>query len=195
MDPTQEQEPAASPPPGGAGAAATLDRRLPLTVTAGLALVGAIVLLAVLFGRAGGGGDPGDPLAMAFVNGDGTTGTLADFDGQPVVVNFFAAWCAPCRAEIPDIEAVHLAAGDRVQIIGISHDFDETTWRSFVAETGLTYPTGFQPDQQIWESLDLIGMPSTVLITPSGEIVYAHTGILNQETLQDLISEHLGVQV
>jgi peroxiredoxin len=195
MDSTQQKEPAADPPAAGEPSAAPPERRLPLTITAAMALFAAIALLAVLFWRDGSGVDTGDPLAMTFAYEDGTTGTLADFDGQPVVVNFFAAWCAPCRAEIPDIEAVHLAAGDRVRVIGISHDFDETSWRSFVAETGLTYPTGFQPEAEIWTALGLFGMPSTVLITPGGEIVYAHTGILNQETLQNLIAEHLGVQV
>jgi peroxiredoxin len=188
---TQPEEPAGSPP--GPEPAATDNRHRPLVVTAVLAAVGAVALVAAFVG--GDGTDPGDPLTLPFVYDDGTTGTLADLDGEPVVVNFFAGWCAPCRAEIPGIESVHVAAGDEVHIIGISHDFDESTWHSFVEETGLTYETAFQPQQEIWQALDLSGMPSTVLISADGRIVHTHTGIIDEATLRDLIAEHLDVRI
>lgn len=132
-----------------------------------------------------------DFAALAFLTTDGETATLADFQGDPLVVNFFASWCAPCRAELPDFEAVHLANGDAVRFVGVSHDLDEATWRGFVDETEITFETVFQPGSEIWTELDAKGMPSTAFISPEGELLEVWTGVLNDELLQDKIDEHL----
>lgn len=132
---------------------------------------------------------------LVFLTDGGEESSLSEFYGQPLVVNFFASWCAPCRAELPDFEEVHVAAGDRVQIVGVSHDIDESSWKSLIDEVGVTFPTVFQPNQEIWESLDLFGMPSTVLITPDGEVVHVFQGPLNATLLTELIGEHLAVEV
>jgi len=167
-------------------------------------LVGAAIVAVVGLLFALSGGDDSTPsdeeafpnvLDLAFTNEDGTTGTLADFEGEPLVVNFFASWCAPCRAELPDFEEVHVASNDAVQFIGINHDIDETSWRSFVEETQLTYPTVFQPDTEIWRTLELLGTPATIFITPEGEVVHTFTGVLDQKLLKELIAEHLAVEV
>ena len=104
-------------------------------------------------------------LALPFTNQDGSTGTLSDFSGEPLVVNFFASWCAPCRAELPDFEAVHQARGDEVTFVGINQDFNEESWKAFVAETNVTYETVFQPGSEIWNELATSAMPSTAFIS------------------------------
>jgi len=136
------------------------------------------------------------PIAnLAFIHPDGSEGQLADHYGQPLVVNFFAGWCPPCKAELPDINAVHLAAGDDVKVLGISHDLSEDDWQELVSETNIDFETVFQPDREIFIELRLFGMPSTILINPEGEVVHTHSGILNAETLRSMISEYLDVEV
>ena len=158
----------------------------------GAAVVALFLLLAVF-----NGGDDAGPTeveefaALAFLTEGGQTATLADFQGDPLVVNFFASWCAPCRAELPDFEEVHVANGDAVRFIGVSHDLDEVTWRAFVDETEITYETVFQPNTEIWNSLDAKGMPSTAFISPDGQLLELWTGVLNAELLQEKIDEHL----
>lgn len=159
----------------------------------------AVVAIAVLFvGLFIGGGEEVPPVEvdeelaqLVFTNPDGTAGTLADYRGEPLVLNFFAAWCGPCRAELPEFEEVAQANLDDVTFLGISHDLDEAQWQSLLVETGVTFDTVFQPDAEIWAHLDARGMPSTVFISPEGEVLELWTGILSDERLQELIDEHL----
>jgi len=136
------------------------------------------------------------PIAsMPFSRADGSQSQLSDYYGQPLVVNFFASWCPPCKAELPDIDAVHLEAKGEVKVLGISHDFTTEVWQDLIAETGIDFETVYQPDREIFIELELFGMPSTILINPEGEIVHTHQGIINAESLKALISEHLQVEV
>ncbi|MGH1487877.1 MAG: TlpA family protein disulfide reductase [Acidimicrobiales bacterium] len=155
---------------------------------AGLALV---LLLAVFSTGSDGPSDVEEFAALAFLTADGETATLADYQGDTLVVNFFASWCAPCRAELPDFEAVHLANGDRVRFVGVNHDLDEVTWRTFVEETDITFETVFQPNTEIWTAIEAKGTPATAFISPDGELLQVWTGILNEEKLQELIEVNL----
>lgn len=164
--------------------------------TLAAALVAAVLGAFVLLSLFSGGEDNVTPAdqefaTLAFLTAGGETSTLSDFKGDPLVVNFFASWCAPCRAELPDFEAVHLANTDAVRFVGVNHDFEEQTWRSFVEETEITFETVFQPNTEIWTALDAKGTPATAFISADGELQYLYTGVLNDTLLQDLIDEHL----
>lgn len=160
-----------------------------------LAAVASVLALAVLFATVGGDGRSGSTrpgaLAVPLTAADGATTNLGELGGQPLVVNFFASWCPPCRAEMPDLERVHQQVGDRVRFVGVNVDYDETTWKSFVAESGITYDTVFEPRQDLLRALGGAGMPTTVLLTEDGKIAHLHTGILDDEALLRLIDERL----
>lgn len=165
-----------------------------LLVPGVLAVVAGIAVATLVFRPSGPpAAKPIDQLE--FVNADGSRSTLADLRGQPLVLNFFASWCIPCKAEMPDIQAVYTAAGGKVRILGMDADLDEATWRSFVAQTNITYPTAYQADQSIWHALDLTLMPSTVFISADGQVVGRYVGGMTQRTLRDQIRQHLGVEV
>lgn len=172
-------------------------RMRPLIILAVVAAVAAVAVWGVVF-RSGSSGDNLDASrfnTLTFTNEDGTEGTLADFEGQPLVVNFFASWCAPCRAEMPDIQSTFEQARGKVAFVGVNADLTEADWRDFVAESEVSYPTVFQPDNVIFSELGLIGMPSTVLINPDGTVAYLHSGIIDADELKNLIGEHLKVEV
>lgn len=122
--------------------------------------------------------------------------TLADFEGQPLVINYFAAWCGPCRAEIPDFEAVHQSIGDDIKIIGIDRDNTTSAWLGLVESTGLTYDTFFEGNlsNASFTFVGGLGMPTTAFVDAEGELVHAHTGALSQQALLELIDEHLPTQ-
>ena len=191
-------EPAAGRGDGQAEPPAERTGLSPLAIAAAaiVAVVGALLFV----GLSTGSDTPSPTEASAstelvsfeFTTESGSTATLSEYIGEPLVVNFFAAWCPPCRAELPDLERVHQARGDEVTFLGISHDLDETSWRSLIEEVDVTYDTVFQPNTEIFNALEAKGMPSTALVAPSGEVLHLHTGLLTDELLEDLIDQHLG---
>ncbi|MFV0257610.1 MAG: TlpA family protein disulfide reductase [Acidimicrobiales bacterium] len=124
---------------------------------------------------------------------DGSTTTLSAWEG-PMVVNFWATWCAPCQAEMPELQAAADAADGRYQVIGINHDIDQESWLNFVTTRNITFPTAFQPDQEIFEALSLFGMPSTLLVDADGEIVHTVTGAVTTDSLNEMLDEYLDIE-
>lgn len=129
---------------------------------------------------------------FALAEPDGTITSLDINRGQPMVVNYFAAWCGPCRRELPDFEAVHQRLGDDVAIVGVSRDNTTSAWLTLVESTGLTYDTFFEGN--VTGSYDFVkglAMPTTAFVSAEGELVYSFSGPLNEDSLTELIDEHL----
>ncbi len=133
-----------------------------------------------------------DLLTFEFGTADGGTTTLAGHAGEPLVVNYFAAWCPPCRAELPDFEAVSQERLDDVTFIGISKDNTTDAWTGLIDETGVTFETVFEGNSSgTYEIIGGLAMPTTAFVTADGEVAHVHSGILNDELLNQLIDEHL----
>ncbi len=130
-------------------------------------------------------------LSHEFETVDGEVSTLNSYKGEPLVINFFASTCPPCKAEMPDFESVSKTYAGRVKFLGVSHDLNRASWRSVVDETGVTYETVFQPTQEIFQDLGGRGLPTTYFISADGEIKDFHGGVLTEKTLEENIQEHL----
>lgn len=160
----------------------------------GAAIVVLVGLVAVF---AGGESSPtaaadSDLFAFEFGTADGGTTTLASHAGEPLVVNYFAAWCPPCRAELPDFEAVSQERLDDVTFIGVSKDNTTDAWTGLIEETGVTFETVFEGNSSgTYEIVGGLAMPTTAFVTADGEIAHVHSGILNDQLLNQLIDEHL----
>jgi len=121
---------------------------------------------------------------------------LADLKGKWVVVNFWATWCAPCVKEIPDLAAFAIAQGDKVQVLGIALDWDETgkpetderKVKAFAKKIGHTYPLvlGTESSEKIFGKMK--GLPTTIVYDPTGKIVYQKTGVVTAELLKRVIA-------
>lgn len=120
---------------------------------------------------------------LSFERPDGAQVAVADLVGEALVINFFASWCGPCRAEMPDFEQVHQQLGDDVRFIGLAVNDRADDAAALVAETGVSYEWGFDVDAKIFEALEALVMPTTVFVNPSGEIVEVHAGILTADAL------------
>jgi thiol-disulfide isomerase/thioredoxin len=109
---------------------------------------------------------------------------LAQLKGTPVVVNIWAAWCAPCREEAPDLAAASRSYGFRVQFLGVDILDSRSSARSFMAEYGWTYPSVFDPSAEIRNGLGFVGQPDTVFYDAGGRIAMTWQGPLTPEALQ-----------
>lgn len=136
----------------------------------------------------------GDPLDIEYTDVDDTTGTLRDLTGsEPIVVNFFASWCPPCIAEMPDFEAVSEVMGDDVRFFGLAVSDRPEEASRIVEDTGVTYDWSRDIQGDIAAGFEITTMPSTMFITPDGEVAHVQAGALDQDRLRSLIEEHLGV--
>lgn len=122
---------------------------------------------------------------------DGTTTSLADYRGTPVVLNFFAESCVPCRKEMPALEQVHQEIGDRVTVLGVDQGDTEEVAKAFVEEMGVTYDIGRDPSGDLARAFGVDFLPGTVFITRSGDIAAVHRGQLSYDDLRRLVDEYL----
>lgn len=124
----------------------------------------------------------------------GETTSLSDHVGRPLVVNFWASWCPPCIAEMPDLEAVHRSVADEVTFIGINTQDTLERAEALVTETGVSYELLRDPDGALFQAFGVFGMPSTFYVDADGTIVERHTGLLTRDALVDDLRDHLGVE-
>ncbi len=175
----------------------SIARRHPARLAA-LAAVGVVALAAVVVLVATYGDNPStDGLATnqaparSFALMDGNQMSLARYRGTPLVVNFFAAWCPGCYAEMPDLEQLHQRLGNQVRFLGLALQEPAAATRAIVARTGITYPVGRDPDGALYRDFAAIAMPTTVLIDARGRIVHRVDGSITGADLESLIRQRL----
>jgi thiol-disulfide isomerase/thioredoxin len=117
---------------------------------------------------------PADPPDGVFVAADGSSHRLAEFKGRGMVVNLWATWCAPCVAEMPSLEALSRAlAPQDIAVLPLSSDRGGAdAVRAWYQQHGITgLPVLLDPKGALARALDAHGIPTTVVIDPSGRIV------------------------
>jgi thiol-disulfide isomerase/thioredoxin len=102
---------------------------------------------------------------------DGGTFRLAAQRGKPVIVNFWATWCLPCRAELPAFEQVHKShRDDGLVIVGVDVAEPSDVVAKYVAEMGLTFPIAIDEDGEVSELYRVQGLPTTIFVGRDGTI-------------------------
>lgn len=132
-----------------------------------------------------------DVLSVSFALNEGRNTTLKELvseKNQPLVVNFWATWCAPCLEELPMFESVHNRIGHEVTFLGINVSDSPTKANEMIADAGISYQMGRDPEGNFLVGLGIVGLPATVFIDSEGTIVDVHMGQISDADLDKKIS-------
>jgi thiol-disulfide isomerase/thioredoxin len=101
---------------------------------------------------------------------------IAALRGYPVVVNVWASWCGPCRFEFPVLQKLSAQYGKRVAFLGVNTEDSDDAAATFLREEPVPYPSYTDPDKDIFDSLDAVGLPDTAFYDETGQLVYLKQG-------------------
>ncbi len=116
--------------------------------------------------------EPATASTLPYIRVDDTEGSLADYAGQYVLLNFWATWCAPCREEMPSLQMLQdTLGGEAFQVVTLATGRNSPqAIQRFFAEGGITtLPQHRDINQQIAREMGIFGLPITVMLDPSGQ--------------------------
>ena len=174
-----------------------------------LAIMGLTMILlaaACSSGAPDGGAQPSEPVEtiydfnIALYQGSDELGSetvaVSDLQGQPVVLNFWAGLCPPCRAEMPEFQAFADEYEGRATLVGVDlgQSFalgSEEDAIALLQELGVTYPAGAPDDENLARELSVLGLPATFFVAADGSLHRKWQGVLNGEKLAEITDEML----
>ena len=139
---------------------------------------------------------PSDLPALRLECFSGGTVDLGRAPGVPTVVNLWASWCPPCREELPVVQQLADAAGDRVRVLGVVSKDGVPQATSFAADAGATFPSAYDADGELMDGLGIRALPYTYFLAADGSVAHVEVGAVESlPEFQQLLAEHLGVQL
>ena len=128
---------------------------------------------------------------------EGNAHSLSDFRGQPVIVNFWASWCGPCKSEMPDFQEKYEEYGEKIAflMVNLTDGSQETveTASAYIDGQGYTFPVYFDTDYSGAIAYAVSAVPATYFIDENGSLIAYGKGSLSQEQLQRGIDMLIGV--
>ena len=130
-------------------------------------------------------GYPAPDFTLTTVTGE--TFTLSELRGTPVVLNFWATWCPPCRAELPELQAASQRYAGQVAIVGVDQAEPAVGVQAFAAQLGLTYALPLDEQATVSRLYHVRSLPTTFFIDRSGVIRQIQIGPVTEATLAQLL--------
>ena len=143
---------------------------------------------------AGAAAAPAGPVAALFQqklkDGKGVEQALAQWQGKPLVVNFWATWCAPCRKEMPELSALH-AMRSEIEVVGLAYeDIEPAEMKAFLEKRPVTYPIVIVDTYNPPEDFAIPrGLPLTYLIAPDGKVAKQFLGPVTAADIEARIKQ------
>ncbi len=127
---------------------------------------------------------------------DGKPVTLADSHGKVILLNFWATWCGPCRAEIPDLVELQNKYNNRLQILGlVVDDDDQDAIKGFVEKFGINYPVALATNDIRMQYGGIAALPTSFVLDAEGRIVQKHEGLRDPVLYETEIRSLLGFSI
>lgn len=128
-------------------------------------------------------------LDFAVYDSDGNRRGPSDYLGKPVVINFWASWCGPCKLEMPDFEEIYKEMGDEIQfmMINLTDGSRETreTADAYISEQGFSFPVFYDLDYDAANTYGAYSIPMTFFIDEEGYLIARAVGAIDQQTLKE----------
>ena len=139
--------------------------------------------------------DAGLPDVILSCLGGGREVRLAGLRGRPLLINIWAQWCEPCRAEARHLSAAARALEGKVLVLGVDYSDPRPDYAiEFAAYAKWRYPQVVDPDLDLRAPLQIAGPPQTFLVDARGKIVYRHSGpFTSTDQITDAVAEHLKI--
>jgi len=122
---------------------------------------------------------------------DGNAVMLSDNKGKPVVVNFWASWCTPCKQEMPEFEEMYKKYGEKVvfMMVNLTDGVQESkeTAGSFIAQSGYTFPVYFDTQLSGVSAYGMNAVPATFFVDAQGNLAASHMGLITGQQLEENI--------
>ena len=128
-------------------------------------------------------------LDFAVYDSEGNRRGPSDYLGKPVVINFWASWCGPCKLEMPDFEEMYKEMGDEIQfmMINLTDGSRETreTADAYISEQGFSFPVFYDLDYDAANAYGAYSIPMTFFIDEEGYLIARAVGAIDQQTLKE----------
>ncbi len=132
-------------------------------------------------------GSPAPDFELAALPGGNLS--LADLRGSPVILNFWATWCAPCRLEMPLFQQRFENSGGALRVVAVNAGENATTVQAFVDEFDLTFEVLLDPNGEVQRLYQVRGYPTTYLLDAEGLIRIQHLGVLTESQLDAYLEQ------
>jgi peroxiredoxin len=124
----------------------------------------------------------------------GETVRLSDYQGKPVLVNFWATWCAPCKLEMPNFQKYYAKYPGQFEILAIEFGEPQDTVSRFVRDMRLTFPILSDPDAKVHALYRFLGYPTSYVIDQKGVLRFQHVGLMDEAALDKYLKEVGAIQ-
>ena len=128
------------------------------------------------------------PPDFTVYDAEGNPVKLSDMRGKPVIVNFWASWCGPCKQEMPDFQAAYETYGDQIlfMMVNLTGGNNETkeSAQAHVSSNGFTFPVYFDLEQSAAMAYNTVSIPATYFYDADGYLIANATGMISADTLQ-----------
>ena len=148
------------------------------------ALFAAVFALSMIAGC--GGSDKAETGATA--SAQPAADVAVEAKGKPYVINFWATWCPPCQAEIPDLAAFYAANGNKADFYAVNLQEEAQPVQKFMTERKADLPVILDTNGDAANLYGVRAIPTTVVVNAEGKVVYRKTGGVTKEELEDVIN-------
>ncbi|MCZ8512696.1 TlpA disulfide reductase family protein [Paenibacillus filicis] len=130
-------------------------------------------------------GQPAPPFRLSLLNGQAYT--LKPGEGKPMIINFWASWCEPCKEEMPALSAIYETYRDQIELVAVTGKDEASAVNAFVREYKIPFPVLLDPGTEAAEAYRIVQIPTTYLVNKEGIITERILGPTDSAALQNKI--------